>query len=179
MTTYLKGRFLPVLAVVLVAILGVVGVASAAPPGDAGPSPLNLPNCMAAQDTGHICKVSPALASFTGQPVTWQATTGQWIVIRLGWIDPDPTICSAAQASLIVTITLDGKPFPVDTFPCQFQTGLATGWIVDYRTLVHPLPPGEHSISVTSYFPTAIGYPGDYTPAGTTVTDATTLTVIP
>jgi hypothetical protein len=176
MTTYLKVRFLPVLAFALLAVLGVVGVASAAPPSDGGSFPLNLPNCMAGQDTGHICKVSPALASFIGQPVTWQATTGQWIVIRLGWADPDPAICSATQASLIVTITLDGRQLPVDTFQCQASNGQ---WVVDYRTLVHPLAPGGHSISVTSYFPVAVGYPGDFIPGGYTQTDDTALTVVP
>jgi hypothetical protein len=165
--------------VALLAPLGAAGVAIAAPPSDGGSSPFALPNCMGGVDIDHICKVSPAFASFTGQPVAWQAETGTFIVIRLGWIDPDPANCAAAQATLIPTITLDGKQLPVDTFPCRFETGLATGWIVDYRTLVHPLPPGEHSISVTSYFPVAIGYPGDYVPAGTTEIDSTTLTVVP
>lgn len=179
MKAYLKSRFVPVLAVVLLAALGTAEAAMAVPPSDAGSSPLALPNCMAGVDIGQICKVSPAFAPFTGQPVTWQAKTGTWIVIRLGWIDPDPANCAATQATLILTITLDGKQLPVDTFGCQFETGLATGWIVDYRALVQPLPPGEHSISVTSYFPVAIGYPGDYVPAGTTEIDSTTLTVVP
>lgn len=175
----LKLRFMLVPVVALLATLASVGVAMAAPPSDGGSSPLALPNCMAGVDVGRICKVSPALASFTGQPVAWQAKTGTWIVIRLGWIDPDPANCAATQATLVLTITLDGKQLPVDTIPCQFETGLATGWIVDYRALVQPLAPGDHSISVTSYFPVAIGYPGDYVPAGTTDIVSTTLTVVP
>lgn len=176
MKAYLKLRLMPVLAVALLATLGTVGVAVAAPPSDGG-SPLALPNCMAGVDIGHICKVSPAFAP-AGQPVTWQARTGTWIVIRLGWIDPDQAICAATQATLVLTITLDGRQLPVDTFPCQFDSDL-NEWIVDYRALVHPLAPGDHAISVTSYFPVAIGYPGDSVPAGTTEIDSTTLTVVP
>jgi hypothetical protein len=151
-----------VLALVfLVAAIAVAQTASASPPSDLGPlgPPPNVPNCTpGAPDTkgAHICWVTPLRPG-------WQASTGEWIVIRVGDAsDVDPANpgaaqarCEQLQASVVATITLDGQSLPVDTIPCEFQPQ-AGRWFVDFRALTHPLPPGEHTFSESWFFTTTV-----------------------
>ena len=170
MKVHVRFRFLPVL--MLLVLAGVAAAAAfAAPPSDQGPFPLSsVPDCLtAAPDTGgaHICKVRAAAGV-----ANWQASTGEWIVIRAAIGENTLADCSADQASIAPTITIDGKSLPVDVTPCAFDTGSGF-WFVDYRALSHPLPKGNHAISESWYFTTDA--PG--APAGTTVPFSTTLTV--
>jgi hypothetical protein len=142
--------------------------AKPAPPTDQGPFPLSsVPDCLtAAPNTGgaHICKVRAA-----GSIASWQASIGEWIVIRAAAGENTLADCSADQASIVPTITIDGTSLPVDVTPCAFHAG---AYYVDYRALSHPLPKGDHAISESLYFTTDAG-----APTGTTLTFSTTLTV--
>jgi hypothetical protein len=161
----------------LLVLAGVVAAAAfATPPSDQGPYPLDsVPDCVAAApDTGgaHICKVHPFAAG-----VPWQAGTGEWVVIRgaefaFGTAD-DHATCLAIQASLKVTITIDGNSLPVDNIPCAFNAAANT-WITDWRALSHPLPKGAHAIVETLVFTTAVD---SIFSAGDTITANGTLTV--
>jgi hypothetical protein len=165
-------RFL-VVSVVMVAVLAAAGAAYASAPTDGGPWPLStLPDCLTAvPDTSgpHICKVRPAPASGITH---WQAGTGEWIVVRVGDLEPDQASCLAVQASVVATVTIDDATVPADLFPCQLSGGF---WIVDYRALFHPLAPGDHAVSESWHFTTA----ASDVPAGSTITFSTTLTVTP
>lgn len=174
MKAHLRFRFLPVLIFVVLAGLAATA-AFAAPPTDQGSFPLSsVPDCTTtALNKGgvHICKVRAAVGG------DWQAATGEWIVIRSGFAPdmPDTTqaTCLAYQASIVATITIDGKNLPVDTIPCELIPNSPDFWFVDYRVLSHPLPPGVHAISASFVFTTAVGP----NLAGTTITDSATLTV--
>lgn len=137
--------FLSLLAA-LVAFLALGSVASATPPSDLVPVGPSLPACMStASDTSgaHQCFVAPR---FPG----WQASTGEWIVVRLGDLEPTQSLCLQMQASVVATNTLDGQSLPVDTIPCH-QIG-TDQWFVDWRSLSTPLMPGDHTFTVSWYF---------------------------
>ena len=151
-------RSLSVLAA-SVAAFAVSSIASASPPSDLVPLGPSLPSCVAGgPDTrgAHICWVVPL---FSG----WQASTGEWIVVRLGDAEPvDPanpdaakTVCEQFEASVVATITLDGLSLPVDTIPCALHPGRSGNpdvWFVDWRGLTQPLTPGEHTFTVSWHF---------------------------
>ena len=142
-----------------VAVFAISSIASASAPTDLAPLGPLLPSCTAsAPDTGgaHICWVTPLRPG-------WQASTGEWIVVRLGSaqaVDPaNPdaakTLCEHLQASIVATITLDGQSLPVDTIPCELHPGSSGNpdvWFVDWRAPSHPLTPGEHTFTVSWYF---------------------------
>jgi hypothetical protein len=158
--------------VAAVAALTVAGLAYAAPPSDQGAFPLSsVPDCKtAATDTGgaHICKVRAAVGG------AWQASVGEWIVVRAGTGDPNPAVCQSIQAGAVVTITIDGNALPVDLIPCAFSPALGV-FFVDWRALSQPLTPGVHNIVETWSFPNgALGIP-----PGTVITFTPTLTVGP
>jgi hypothetical protein len=166
------------------ALLAFGSVASAMPPSDLVPTGPSLPACMAtAPDTSgaHQCFVAPR---FSG----WQASTGEWIVVRLGDAEnvdpanPDAakTVCEEMQASVVATNTLDGQSLPVDTIPCELRprsNGNPDIWFVDWRSLSPPLTPGDHTFTVRWYFTQTVEGIAN---AGETLQFPTqTLTVIP
>jgi hypothetical protein len=115
---------------------------------------------------------------FAGPDVPWLASSGEWVVIRAGFYYPDdPTAqadCQADQASVVATVTIDGKKLPVQTIPCTEGTGdFAGDWPLDFRALSHPLTPGVHNIVETLTWTTATSS----APAGFTYTLPATLTV--
>ena len=176
------------LAVVLVAAVGVSSVtqtATASPPTDLTSLGPLLPDCTAsAPDTSgaHICWVTPLRPG-------WQASTGEWIVIRVGdAISVDPanpnaarTRCEQEQASIVATTTLDGVSLPVDTIACELRLSGDPAqpdvWFVDYRALSHPLTPGEHTFSVSWLYTLAV--PGVANAGDTAIFPTRTVTVIP
>ena len=164
-----------------VAVFAISSIASASAPTDLAPLGPLLPSCTAsAPDTGgaHICWVTPLRPG-------WQASTGEWIVVRLGDAEPvDPanpdaakTRCAQLQASIVATITLDGQSLPVDTIPCELHPGSPDVWFVDWRALSHPLTPGEHTFTVSWYFTQTVD--GVANAGDTSVFPTRTLTVIP
>ena len=155
----------------------------ASPPSDLVPLGPSLPSCnVGAPDTRgvHICWVTPLRPG-------WQASTGEWIVVRLGdaeAVDPaNPdtarTLCEELQASIVATITLDGESLPVDTIPCELHPGNGNPdvWFVDWRALSQPLTPGEHTFTVSWYFTQTVN--GFANSGDTSVFPTQTLTVIP
>src|SRR5207253_3223266 len=79
----------------LIEFVGVIQTAAASPPTDLTPLGPLLPSCSSgAPDThgAHICWVVPLRPS-------WQASTGEWIVVRIGDSEPvDPANPGAAQS---------------------------------------------------------------------------------
>jgi len=155
----------------------------ASPPSDLVPLGPSLPSCnVGAPDTrgAHICWVTPLRPG-------WQASTGEWIVVRLGdaeAVDPaNPdtakTRCEELQASIVATITLDGESLPVDTIPCELHPGNGNPdvWFVDWRALSQPLTPGEHTFTVSWYFTQTVN--GFANSGDTSVFPTQTLMVIP
>ena len=171
MTSHLSFRFSSVLMLLVLAGLGMTQLASATPPSAAGPFPLaSVPECLAtAQDTGgaHICQLRQ---TFPG--TSWQAETGEWIVIRNTAGSASQATCLATQESVVATFAIDGEPIPVELIPCAETAGL---WWVEWRALSHPVTPGVHAISMSRYYTTAVGG----FPAGATLTFHETLTVVP
>ena len=173
-------RSLSVLAA-SVAAFAVSSVAAGSPPTDLPPLGSFFPSCVAgALDTSgaHQCWVVPLRPG-------WQASTGEWIVVRLGSaqaVDPSnpgaaKSLCEQLQASIVATITLDGQSLPADTIPCELHPGTPDVWFVDYRALSHPLTPGEHTFTVSWYFTQTVDSIGN---AGeTSIFPTQTLTVIP
>src|SRR5437763_7384682 len=173
-----------VVLVALVAVFAASSIASASPPSDLSPLGPMLPSCVAsAPDTGgaHICWVTPLRSG-------WQASTGEWIVVRLGdasSVDPTnpgaaETRCEQMQASIVATITLDGQSLPVDTIPCELHPGSNGNpdvWFVDWRALNQPLTPGQHTFSASWYFTQTVA--GVANAGDTSVFPTQTLTVIP
>ncbi len=154
-------RLSPIVAglIAALALIAAPQGALASPPSDLGPLGPSLPSCVAgAPDTrgAHICWVTPLRPG-------WQASTGEWIVVRLGNAAPvDPanpgaakTLCEELQASIVATITLDGQSLAVDTISCELHPG-STGnpdvWFVDWRALSQPLTPGEHTFTASWFF---------------------------
>jgi len=130
----------------------------------------DVPRCLATfQNTSapFVCKVAPfALPS-------WQAGVGEWIIIRTAYAVADEATCSALEA-VVATYTLDGNALAVDQSACEFNS-FDNVYRIDFRAVSPPLPPGNHAISTTFYFPVE-GVLDDI-PAGTTVTYNTTLSV--
>jgi hypothetical protein len=162
----------PALAL-LVSVAAIVAVhgAAASPPTDLAPLGPTLPSCTAsAPDVSgaHVCWVIPIRPG-------WQASTGEWIVVRIGDLEPTQSLCEQMQASVVATLTLDGQSLPVDTIPCHGSD--ANGWFVDWRALSPPLPPGEHPFSASWYFTATVD--GIGTAGQTAVFPTQTLTVIP
>jgi hypothetical protein len=156
----------------------------ASPPDDRVPLGPSLPSCTAvAPDTrgAHVCWVTPLRPG-------WQASTGEWIVVRLGDAEPvDPAnpeaaqaLCEDLQAAIVATITLDGQSLPVDTIPCELHPG-GNGnpdvWFVDWRALSQPLTPGGHAFTVSWFYTRTV--PGFANAGDTAVFPTQTLTVIP
>lgn len=170
--------------VVSVATLAVSSIASASPPTDLLPLGPSLPSCNAgAPDTSgaHQCWVTPLRPG-------WQASTGEWIVVRVGDAEPvDPanpdaakTLCEELQASIVATITLDGQSLPVNTIRCELHPGSSGNpdvWFVDWRAPSPPLTPGDHTFTVTWYFTQTV--PGYANAGDTRVFPTRTLTVMP
>jgi hypothetical protein len=173
-----------VVLVASAAALAVSSIASATPPSDLTQTGPSLPSCIAgAPDTlgAHQCWVVPLRPG-------WQASTGEWIVVRLGDAEnvdpanPDAakTLCEELQASIVATITLDGQSLPVDTIPCELRPGSNGNpdvWFVDWRALSHPLTPGDHPFTVSWYFTQTVG--GVASAGDTFVFPTQTLSVIP
>jgi hypothetical protein len=155
----------------------------ASPPSDLVPLGPSLPSCIAgAPDTGgaHICWVVPLRPR-------WQASTGEWIVVRLGDAEtvepanPDAarTVCEALQTSIVATITLDGQSLLVDTIPCELHPGNNGNpdfWFIDWRALSHPLTPGGHTFTVSWFYTETV--PGVANAGDTAVFPTQTLMVI-
>src|SRR5438093_8734792 len=106
-------------AIAALAVVAPTQSVLASPPSDLVPLGPSLPSCnVGAPDTRgvHICWVTPLRPG-------WQASTGEWIVVRLGdaeAVDPaNPdtarTLCEELQASILATITLDRESLPVDS----------------------------------------------------------------
>src|SRR5438445_1791247 len=167
-----------------VAVFAISSIASASAPTDLAPLGPLLPSCTAsAPDTGgaHICWVTPLRPG-------WQASTGEWIVVRVGdaeAVDPSnpdaaKTLCEAFQAAIVATITLDGQSLPVDTIPCELHPGSGGNsdvWFVDWRALSQPLTPGQHTFSASWFFTQTVS--GVANAGDTSVFPTQTLTVIP
>jgi hypothetical protein len=150
-------------------VLVAVGVASGAsspfkhlsdPVGNPG-----VPECVTAAsntEAPFVCKLRPFASP------NWQAESGEWVIVRTAWAqDSCPSL-----AAVVATYSLDGKALDVQRSSCQFSAGLGV-WQVDFRSVIPPLPKGDHSITTVYYFPEAvIGGP-----AGTTHTFNTILTV--
>ena len=170
-----------------ISVLGVIAATQsvlASPPSDLVPLGPSLPSCnVGAPDTrgAHICWVTPLRPG-------WQASTGEWIVVRLGdaeAVDPaNPdaarTLCEELQASIVATITLDGNSLPVDTIPCELHPGNNGNpgvWFVDWRGPSQPLTPGEHSFTVSWFFTQTVN--GVANSGDTSVFPTQTLTVVP
>src|SRR2546427_7567719 len=109
-------RMVPALIGVL-SVIAATQSAFASPPSDLVPLGPSLPSCAAgAPDTSgaHQCWVTPLRAG-------WQASTGEWIVVRVAdaeAVDPSNpdaarNLCEQLQASIVATITLDGQSLPV------------------------------------------------------------------
>jgi hypothetical protein len=138
------------LMLLVLAGLGVTA-AFAASPTDQGAFPLSsVRDCLttAPATKDKICKVRAAAAI-----ANWQAGTSDWIVVRAAIGEPDQASCLADQTSIVPTITIDGKSFPVDTIPCAFNAGSGL-WFVDYRALSKPLDTGDHAIVESWFFTT-------------------------
>lgn len=156
-----RSRFQAALMLPVLAALASTQVAYASPPSDQGTLPLPMADCAAgAPDTGgaHICK----LRIF--DTVNWQASTGEWIVVRGGTGEVTLADCLSDQTGVVVTYAINGRTFPADTIPCQdFSAPGAPFFFVDWRLLSHPLPPGVYTFTETAI---AIANLPDGTPAG-------------
>ena len=170
----------------LIATLALMAVPQsvlASPPNDLLPLGPSLPSCTAnAPDTqgAHICWVTPLRSG-------WQASTGEWVVVRVGNAEPvDPanpegaqTLCEVLQGAIVATITLDGQSLPVDTIPCELHPGSNGNpdvWFVDWRALGQPLAPGEHAFTVSWIYTQTV--PGVANAGDTAAFPTQTLTVI-
>ena len=173
MTPFARLRSFGALTLLALAGLVVTQLASAASPFDHLSDPVgnpDVPRCLAEAPNTRAplaCKVAPfALPN-------WQAQTGEWIIIRTAYAVADQATCPAVEA-VVATYTIDGKAVAVDESACEFNSFDGV-YRVDFRAVSPPLPPGDHSISTTFYFP--VDGVLDGIPAGTTVTYNTTLTV--
>jgi hypothetical protein len=143
----------------LVAICGlaVAAVPASADSRDIDPLAVPVGECLApAPDVGlaaqpgsgtndgavpHICRADMP------RPVTFQGSTGEWMVFRIGDLEATLADCQAFEANTTVTYALDGQAVDTDHLPCQVRTD--GNWFTDYRFLSHPLVPGLHSVAVT------------------------------
>ena len=172
---------LVLVATLVVAAVAATTKASASSPTDLVPLGPFLPPCAAsAPDTGgaHQCWVTPLRPG-------WQASTGEWIVVRVGnaeQVDPaNPdaarTLCEQLQATVVATVTIDGNALPTDTIPCELHPGSPDVWFVDWRALSPPLTPGTHTFSESWYFTNTVD--GIGTAGETSTFGPQTLTVTP
>jgi len=95
----------------------------------------------------HICRAD------IPQAIPFQASTGEWILFRIGDLEATQAACQQFSDSVTISYSLDGQPVNSDILPCQQRPD--GSWFIDYRFLSHPLPPGVHTLTVT--FTTAGG----------------------
>lgn len=89
----------------------------------------------------HICRAD------IPRSLTFQASTGEWILFRIGDSEASLADCQSFEATFTVSFTLDGQPVESIHLPCQLRTG--GDWFTDYRLLSHPLASGVHVLAVT------------------------------
>lgn len=136
-------------ALTLLSLAGLVltQLAAATSPYDHLSDPVgnpDVPRCLAGTpntSAPQICKVLPFLPRRD-----WNAESGEWILIRTAFPVLTQAECPTLAAT-VATYTIDGEPLAVDQSPCEQSSGL---WLIDFRAVSPPLPPGDHAIS-TSY----------------------------
>lgn len=107
----------------------------------------------------HVCTVG----LFGG---TWQASTGEWIVFRIGWGTATEQQCLDFAPNVTVTLLFQGSPVQFDTVPCFQRPFPPFGWATQFRFLSHPLAAGEYTASFRFEFNAAVS-DGSFTyPAG-------------
>jgi hypothetical protein len=99
------------------------------------------------------------------QSETFQASTGEWILFRIGDREASLADCQAFVANVAIAFALDGQPVAVNHLPCQLRPD--GNWFTDYRFLSHPLTPGVHMFTAT------------FTSSGGSATLTRTVTVTP
>ena len=97
-----------------------------------------VPPGVATEGAVHVCFVR----FFSGVP--WQAEAGEWIFFNWKIF---LNSCADGGWTGTATMTLDGSAVPVDTLPCQATPLGASGIGLGY--LSHPLPPGDHTATLT------------------------------
>ena len=110
----------------------------------AWPPPPSCPTSLAGSD---VCTVNiPA----NGSGGTYQASSGELILFRLGWSDPTRQSCDQFATNATLAISLDGSPVRITIVPCQFVTatlgGCSNQWRYDGRFLSPALAPGRHTV---------------------------------
>ena len=109
---------------------------------------------------------------------SWQASTGEWTLLRIGWGTDTEQDCKAFLANVTVTILFQGSPVAFDTTPCQQKP---FGWVTQSRVLMHPLQPGSYSATFIFVFNAAVFDGSNTFPAGFVIQppSPSTLTVVP
>jgi hypothetical protein len=84
---------------------------------------------------------------------TFQASTGEWILFRIGDLEFTLADCQSFEKNVIVSFALDGHPVDINHLPCQVRPDGT--WFTDNRFLSHPLSPGVHVLTATFTSPGA------------------------
>jgi hypothetical protein len=84
---------------------------------------------------------------------TFQASTGEWILFRIGDLEFTLADCQSFEKNVIVSFALDGHPVDINHVPCQLRPDGT--WFTDNRFLSHPLSPGVHVLTATFTSPGA------------------------
>jgi len=96
---------------------------------------------------------------------TFQASTDEWILFRIGDLESSLADCQAFEANVAIAFALDGQPVAVNHLPCQLRPD--GSWFTESRFLSHPLTPGVHMFTAT------------FTSSGGSATLTRTVTVTP
>jgi hypothetical protein len=118
----------------------------------------------------HTCTVAMI------KPLSYQASSNQLILFRLGWGTQTQTQCQAFASHATVTFTFQGLQSAYDTLPCaQRPDGT---WATDFRLLSQPLPPGSYVASARMLIDSEISDGYSTIPAGTVDNFSVTVVVV-
>jgi hypothetical protein len=91
----------------------------------------------------HVCFVR-----MMGSGIAWQASTGEWILFNLRLGFSTQAQCEQFAGTSTITVQLMGAPVSFDTLACQ-QPFAFGPWVLTFRFLSHPLPPGTYTATFT------------------------------
>ena len=97
-----------------------------------------------------ICVITMGGTPGTPRPV-WQASTGEWVLVfaSAGQFSTQ-ALCEQAASATFGAGQLDGRPREFEETCLRSPSGR---WFVTFRLLMHPLPAGEHTVTLQVSLP--------------------------
>jgi len=85
---------------------------------------------------------SACFVRMMGTGISWQASTGEWILFNLRFGFNSQAACEQFAAASSFSVQFQGAPVPFETLPCQQPFPGSSFSVFTVRFMSNPLPPG-------------------------------------